>query len=342
MPCGLRTRRGKRPAASPRRTPPRGSTGSSPPSSRDQGPSRRGDPPVSYRPDWRRHRGSGFPVRRGRYGGWRVIGWGRRSDRVRLLGAVLVLMVAATVLRSAAARADTLFSDGFESGNLNLWTGKSGLVVQQQEVYAGAWAARGTTTGAAAYAYKSLSPTQSELYTDFRFKVVSQGNVNVALVRFRTSTGGAIVTIMRRNDGKLHYYNEITGAGIPSATVITTGVWHELKVHGLINGTAGLMEVWLDGVRLNDVSRTDNLGTNPIGRVYLGDPGTGKTWDIAFDEVVVSTSADVTPPTVPTGLTATAIGAYRVDLSWTASTDDTGVTGYTIYRGGAVLTTVGA
>ena len=161
---------------------------------------------------------------------------------------------------------------------------------------AGAWAARGTTTGAAAYAYKSLSPTQSELYTDFRFKVVSQGNVNVALVRFRTSTGAAIFSILRRNDGKLHYYNEITGAGIPSATVITTGVWHELKVHGLINGTAGLVEVWLDGIRLGDVSRTDNLGTNPIGRVYLGDPGTGKTWDIAFDEVVVSTSADVTPP----------------------------------------------
>jgi len=270
-----------------------------------------------------------------------VTGWARRSDWVRFLGTVLVLMVAATVLRSATARADSLFSDGFESGNLNLWTGKTGLVVQQQEVYAGAWAARGTTTGAAAYAYKSLSPTQNELYTDLRFKVVSQGNVNVALVRFRTSTGAAIFSILRRNDGKLHYYNEITGAGIPSATVITTGVWHELKVHGLINGTAGLVEVWLDGIRLGDVSRTDNLGTNPIGRVYLGDPGTGKTWDIALDEVVVSTSADVTPPTVPTGLTATAIGATHGNLIWAAATDANGIAGYTIYRGGAPLATVG-
>src|SRR5205807_4463479 len=43
--------------------------------------------------------------------------------------------------------------------------------------------------------------------------------------------------------------------------------------------------------------------------------------------------ADTTPPTVPTGLTATAISSSQINLSWTASTDNVGVTGYNIFRG---------
>ena len=42
-------------------------------------------------------------------------------------------------------------------------------------------------------------------------------------------------------------------------------------------------------------------------------------------------------PPVPTGLTATAISSSQINLSWTASTDNVGVRGYTIYRGGAQI-----
>ena len=54
----------------------------------------------------------------------------------------------------------------------------------------------------------------------------------------------------------------------------------------------------------------------------------------------VSAAPDSTAPTVPSGLTATANGAHRIDLSWTASTDNVAVAGYRIYRGGLLLTTV--
>jgi fibronectin type 3 domain-containing protein len=55
---------------------------------------------------------------------------------------------------------------------------------------------------------------------------------------------------------------------------------------------------------------------------------------------VSATTADVTPPSIPTGPTAKAVGGHEIDLSWNGSTDNVGVTGYTIYRGGSVLTTV--
>jgi chitodextrinase len=43
-------------------------------------------------------------------------------------------------------------------------------------------------------------------------------------------------------------------------------------------------------------------------------------------------ASDTTAPTAPSGLTATAVSSSQIDLSWTASTDDVGVTGYAIYR----------
>ncbi|KKL22663.1 hypothetical protein LCGC14_2433190, partial [marine sediment metagenome] len=51
---------------------------------------------------------------------------------------------------------------------------------------------------------------------------------------------------------------------------------------------------------------------------------------------------DITPPTTPTVLQATAVSSSQIDLSWSASTDNTGVTGYRIYRDGTEIATIAA
>jgi hypothetical protein len=43
-------------------------------------------------------------------------------------------------------------------------------------------------------------------------------------------------------------------------------------------------------------------------------------------------STDTQPPTTPTNLTATAVSGSQINLSWTASTDNVGVTGYLVER----------
>ena len=55
----------------------------------------------------------------------------------------------------------------------------------------------------------------------------------------------------------------------------------------------------------------------------------------AYSTIATATTAsgaDTTPPTAPSGLTATATGSSSVSLSWTASTDNVGVTGYRVER----------
>jgi len=55
--------------------------------------------------------------------------------------------------------------------------------------------------------------------------------------------------------------------------------------------------------------------------------------------VTTASAADTTPPTTPTGLTAAAAGSTGANLSWSASTDDVGVTGYIVRRNGVQVAT---
>ena len=76
----------------------------------------------------------------------------------------------------------------------------------------------------------------------------------------------------------------------------------------------------------------------------------GVLMQAVFDNVTLTQAPpalDTTPPSVPTGLTATAVSATQVNLSWGASTDIGGaVAGYRVYRNGvatplATVTTTG-
>ncbi len=51
--------------------------------------------------------------------------------------------------------------------------------------------------------------------------------------------------------------------------------------------------------------------------------------------------SDSGPPTAPAGLTAQATGPTQAGLSWSAANDDIGVTGYEVYRDGALVATLG-
>ena len=51
-----------------------------------------------------------------------------------------------------------------------------------------------------------------------------------------------------------------------------------------------------------------------------------------YSNVASGVIADTTPPTAPTNLAASAVSSSQINLSWTASTDNVGVTGYLVER----------
>jgi chitodextrinase len=111
-------------------------------------------------------------------------------------------------------------------------------------------------------------------------------------------------------------------------------------------GVAGY-DVYRDGSMLITLASTLNYtDTVAVGSTHsytvdaFDAAGNHSTTPTAIS--VTTSTADTTPPTAPTGLTAAAVGSSTVSLAWNASTDNVGVSGYTVYRNGAVLATVGA
>jgi chitodextrinase len=104
-------------------------------------------------------------------------------------------------------------------------------------------------------------------------------------------------------------------------------------------------EVFRDGVLLDTATGTsfsDATASPSTAYSY-----TVRARDAAGNRSGFSNTAPVTTPappdtqapTKPAGLTASASSPTQVDLSWTASNDNVGVTGYEIYRDGAYLAT---
>jgi fibronectin type 3 domain-containing protein len=248
---------------------------------------------------------------------------------------------------TASGTSAPIFTDDFESGTLTGWT-NTGMVVQSAETFGGSWAARATTTSAASWAWHSLSATQTNLYYRIRFKVISQGANNMYLLKERTSTGTSIMGLYLGDSGNtLNYRNDAGLVTVRSPRTATVGVWHELQVHLVINGTSGQIETWLDGSKIPELSKTDNFGTGPVGRVQIGDNSGTRAFDLAIDDLVVDTQfissappADTTAPSVPGNLTGTAVSSSRVDLNWSPSVDNVGVVGYDLIRDGEPLASV--
>ncbi|MFG3436613.1 cellulase family glycosylhydrolase [Nonomuraea sp. NPDC047897] len=93
------------------------------------------------------------------------------------------------------------------------------------------------------------------------------------------------------------------------------------------SGNSGGVE-YLDQVASFDPARLTPWGE----RLFNGPDGIRAT---AREATIYGGSSDTTPPTAPANLAASGVTSGAATLSWTASTDDTGVSGYDVLRAGA-------
>lgn len=105
---------------------------------------------------------------------------------------------------------------------------------------------------------------------------------------------------------------------------ITAGTMY----HIVVQRYGSSIKVWRDGNLVASVN--DSKFTK--GKVGFGSRNNPAT----FDNLVVSDgTADTTAPSIPTGLSSPSQATNSISLSWKASSDDTGVTGYRVYRNGS-------
>jgi hypothetical protein len=183
-----------------------------------------------------------------------------------------------------------IFTDGFESGNLSAWTSSGGLTVEGTTTHTGSFAVEGSTANGNTYAKKLLPSTYTDAYSRVFVDLKSESS-QVNLLRHRTAADVSIAYVFVNASGQLGLRNDIAGTTTTSALVVSPGAWHEIELHTMINGTSSVVEVWLDGVRVDALSSTTaNLGITPVGRVQIGDVQTGRTYDVVYDDVAFGTT----------------------------------------------------
>ncbi len=95
--------------------------------------------------------------------------------------------------------------------------------------------------------------------------------------------------------------------------------------------------VYAPGEYINNPSGSKQSVTSATGLVVLASDDGDKLYYHAELGTGGAAGGDTTPPSTPSGLAAVASGPTRVDLSWNVATDDVGVSGYVVRRGGVVV-----
>ncbi len=114
------------------------------------------------------------------------------------------------------------------------------------------------------------------------------------------------------------------GETVGSSGPVTAGAWTEVDVTSLVSGNGQL------SVALTSMSPGTSLYASRETAVA--------------PELVVTAQVpppDLVAPSVPALTSAIAVTAMRVDLSWDAASDDDALDGYTVYRDGSPIATVG-
>ena len=132
-----------------------------------------------------------------------------------------------------------------------------------------------------------------------------------------------------------------------STTVRALNTWYH--VAGVYNATARTLDIYVNGVPNNGVlsgtvpaaqvipNTNVNIGRRLGGFYFRGVIDDVRVYNRALapaeiSQILSGGGSDTQPPTAPAGLIATAVSSAQINLSWTAATDNVGVTGYRIER----------
>jgi hypothetical protein len=143
--------------------------------------------------------------------------------------------------------------------------------------------------GVPSFAYAQLASGANEIWLSARVRIDSVGTM-ANLLRVRTASGAGIATVFVNANGVLEVRNEVGATTLSSGMNVADGTWHTILLHVAV-GSSGLIETKLDGTLVPALSGAQSLGTDPVGRVQIGDTQTLHQFDAYFDDVLATSSA---------------------------------------------------
>jgi chitodextrinase len=162
----------------------------------------------------------------------------------------------------------------------------------------------------------------------------------VTLGTVASGGGGPIVRIDRTNSGQTGWLLFLVAdnpglSGIykmnPDGTFVAVRTFTPLIVPGdtwRLAADGNILEVFHNGASQFTYTTDGSYAAGDVGIEAYTPAFTFAAWQGGAS----AGSSDTIPPTAPANATATPSGSSQVDLSWTASTDNVGVTGYRVER----------
>ena len=190
----------------------------------------------------------------------------------------------------------TLFSDGFESGNLSKWTtvnmGAGGTATVQSSLrksgtYAATFAASGSS-GAYAYARRSLGTAQTRITAAADFIITREGTSggNVPLIRLYSSGGGRLLSLYRQNQSSNRVYVSYGSTYALTSASLPLNTWARFSVKVVVNGGSSTIELRMNGTTVYQTGSA-SLASG-ILNVQVGNDTTSQTFSITVDNVDIT------------------------------------------------------
>ncbi|MCA9361368.1 metallophosphoesterase [Candidatus Kaiserbacteria bacterium] len=203
-----------------------------------------------------------------------------------------------------------------------------------------------------------LDSSDLELVTDdaeqkvglrFRNITIPPGStVTNAYIQFKVDEASSENTVLTIKAEDTNNASTFAGNGNISARTLTSASVNWVPPAWTTVGQAqtGQRTPNLSSVIQEVVSRSGWSSGNAIAFVITG---SGTRVAEAYDgdsagapllHIEYSTVSDTTAPSTPTNLNATAVSSRQINLTWNASSDNIGVSGYDVYRNGSLVGTV--
>lgn len=178
-----------------------------------------------------------------------------------------------------------------------------------------------TQSGSDRFALLKFNLTGLTNVTSAKLRVYAKASASTTLTASQTTDGWAQGTVNWNT-------KPATGSSVGTVPLTATFAYVEIDVTSYVqaqaSGDAIASFVLSETVgKYTEINSNENTANKPQLVVEAGTGG-----------------GDTTPPSAPSGLTATSVSSSQINLSWNASTDNVGVTGYDVYRGGSFLKSV--